>query len=322
MGTPLYQVSKEAQRALEEFSEAFAVAFAAQDVESWAKELGLAATSAALKTTYPVPVSAAGYDEFKGDIKYRSLYQKSLELIPKTWQDGVAELASIVEAPDFIGWPSEPAAIAAAAMALPNEIIAEQLEDNPVCWDAQNYFDTDHPVNVFDSDAGVFVNDLEYSDSTQAGLIEALRLSDLTFRTIPKPSKNTARPRMLGLRLTEVLAPPALSRSFFDVLNWDQLILTNGSGSNFGAVNNPYKGLVALRVCNELTDPDTFYTVARNIPGMHPWIVQDEGSPEEILHDKTSALYKSQLKVGVAYILRGNGKLAMPHAMQRFTLAT
>ena len=45
--------------------------------------------------------------------------------------------------------------------------------------------------------------------------------------------------------------------------------------------------------------------------------MQDEGTPERIVSDKTSHLYASTLKVGVAYILRGNGGLALPHCMVR-----
>jgi phage major head subunit gpT-like protein len=159
MGSEFNLVSRDAQRALEEFSQEFSAALAQGAVEQWAKTHGLAKTSRALKTTYPVPVSAAGYAEFKGDMKYRGLFEKSIELKPKTWQDGIAELASIIEAPDFTGWNEQPAAMAAAGEALPNEIIAGLLEANGLCWDGQNFFDSDHPVNVFDADAGTFDND-------------------------------------------------------------------------------------------------------------------------------------------------------------------
>jgi hypothetical protein len=51
---------------------------------------------------------------------------------------------------------------------------------------------------------------------------------------------------------------------------------------------------------------------------MKPWITQDEGAPEEIRQDKTDALYKTTLKIGIAYILRGNGEIALPHCVQRW----
>jgi hypothetical protein len=83
-------------------------------------------------------------------------------------------------------------------------------------------------------------------------------------------------------------------------------------------VNNIYKGIVVPIPCDEFTDDDMWYPLALNKPGMKPWVVQDEGSPEEIRQDKTDALYKTTLKIGIAYILRGNGELALPHCVQRW----
>lgn len=309
MGTEFNQISRDAQRALEEFAQDFAAALTQQTVEPWAKTLGLYRASRALKTTYPVPVSAAGYRDFEGDIKYRALFEKSLELKPKTWQDGVSELASVIEAPDFIGWTGEPAAMAAAANSLPNDIIATALEANPTSWTGQTFFHASHPINVFDSSAGTFDNDVTGSgtNSTSANLA----LAKTTFRDLKAPNG-----KPMGLRMTHVLVPSAREETWRDILENDLLIQT--IGSSFGAVNNRHKGSVELIVSDELTSDDQWYPLALNKPGMFPWIVQDEGSPEEILSDKTSHLYKTTLKVGLAYVLRGNGVLAMPHCVQRW----
>jgi phage major head subunit gpT-like protein len=308
MGTEFHLVSKEAQRALEEFSEQFSAAMAQGGVDPWAKELGLYRASKALKTTFPVPVSAAGYAEFMGDVKYRSIFQKSLELVPKTWQDGVSELASVIEAPDFIGWTSEPAAIAQAAMSLPNEIIAGLLESNPASWTGQTFFHAAHPQNIFDTSAGTFSN-----LRTGATLLNDDNLGKAKeyFRKIKAPNG-----KPMGLRMTHLMVPPALEQTAKKLLEQDLIVQT--VGTSFAAVNNLHKGTVKLVVADELTDDAKWYALALNKPGMSPWIVQDEGAPEEIRHDKDSSLYKSSLKVGLAYVMRGNGVLALPHAVQRF----
>ena len=69
MGQEYNLISSDAQRSLEEFAQDFTIALTQPGVEQWAKENGLYRPSRALKTTYPVPVSAAGYNEFKGDVK-------------------------------------------------------------------------------------------------------------------------------------------------------------------------------------------------------------------------------------------------------------
>jgi phage major head subunit gpT-like protein len=308
MGVEFNLVSKDAQRALEEFSQEFTAALTQGGVEPWSKDLGLYRASKALKTTYPVPVSAAGYNEFKGDLKYRAIFEKSLELVPKTWQDGVSELASIIEAPDFIGWTSEPAAIAQAAMSLPNEIVAGLLEANPTCWDDVAFFHASHPTNYFKTSAGTFSNTF-----TGATLLDEANLSKAKerFRKIKAPNG-----KPMGLRMTHVMVPAALEETAKKLLEQDMIVQT--IGTSFAAVDNRHKGTVKIVVADELTSDTQWYALALNKPGMVPWIVQDEGSPEELRHDKDSAMYKSTLKVGLAYILRGNGVLALPHCVQRY----
>jgi phage major head subunit gpT-like protein len=307
MGQEYNLVSQDAQAALREFSQEFTMALAQAAVGTWAKDHGLYKASRALRTTYPVPVSAAGYKEFLGDLKYRSLFEKSIDLRPKTWQDGVAELASIIEAPDFTGWNEQPAAMAMAAQSLTNEIIAAALEANGTCWDGQNFFANAHPNNVFSAAAGTYDNLITGAgtDPTSDNLGIAMANFDEMLGPNGKP---------LGLQMTHVLHPPQQRQKWKKLLEQDLLIQT--IGTSFGAVNNIYKGAIVPVCCYELTDASKWYPLALNKPGMYPWIVQDEGAPEEIRQDKTDALYKTSLKVGVAYILRGNGALALPHCMQ------
>lgn len=304
MGSEFDLVSRDAQRALEEFAQDFAAALTQPGVQSWARELGLYKSSRALKTTYPIPVSAAGYAEFKGDLKYRGLFEKSLELLPKTWQDGIAELASVIEAPDFIGWTSEPAAMAAAAMSLPNEIIADALTANATCWTGKAFFAADHPFNVFDVGYGTFDNDIGASATLTIGNLATAKTN---FRAI-----KAANGKPMGLRMTHLMVPAALEETARDLLERD-LIVESGA-----AVDNRHKGTVQIIVADELNSDLIWYPLALNKPGMKPWIVQDEGSPEEIRQDKTDALYKTTLKVALAYVLRGNGVLALPHCVQRW----
>lgn len=307
MGTEYNLISRDAQRALEEFSQDFALAYTQSGVEPWARQNGLYRASRALKTTFPIPLSAAGYSEFKGDVKYRSLYEKSLTMQPKTWQDGVAELASVIEAPDFVGWANEPAAMAAAGDALPNTIIAGLLEANGTCWDDLTFFNDAHPYNYLDSSVGTYDNDITGSgtNATAANLVIAKK----NFRKIKAPNG-----KPLGLRLTHILAPPAQEETWKAILERDLIV----ESSTVGAVNNTQKGTAKLIISDELTSDLLWYPLALNKPGMFPWIVQDEGAPEEIRSDKSSHLYQKTLKVGVAYIMRGNGALALPACVQRW----
>lgn len=308
MGQEFDLISGDAQRALEEFSEEFAMGLTQPGVETWAKNLGLYRASRALKTTFPIPVSAAGYKELLGDLKYRALLEKSITLKPKTWQDGVEELASVIEAPDFIGWTGQPAAMAAAALSLLNELVAAELKANAVQeFDGKAFFASDHPVNIFNTGIDEFDNDISGAVS-----VAGLRAAKQAFRTFKAPNG-----KPLGLRMTHWLVGPGDEEKAKDILEQDMLIQSLDGGSTFGAVDNRHKGTVTLVVMDEHDDGTNHYALALNKPGLYPWICQDEGTPEQIINDKTSDHYKRTLKVSIANVLRGNAGLAMPHCAIR-----
>lgn len=304
-----HQLSGDAQRSLEEFRQDFALALTQAAAETWATDAGHAVVTDAPRVTFPIPVDQAGYKEFKGEIKYRSLYQKSVSLTPRRWTDGVKELASVIEAPDFIGWLNAPAAMAAAGAALPNQIIADALAANPTCWDGTAFFSDSHPYNVFDASVGTYDNDFTGAGTTLTAA--NLKLAKQRFREVKGPGG-----KPLGLRMTHVMVPPALEETAKDLLEQDLVI--QAIGSNFGAVDNRHKGTLKIIVADELADSSKWYGLALNKPGMKPWVTVSRGAPEEILQDKSDALYKNTLQVAVAYILDSEGGLLLPQCMHRW----
>ena len=323
-GVPFEQVSKDAQIALTEFGQELTMALTQPAVEPWAKNLGLYKSTRALRTIWPIPISAAAFREFRGDPKRRDLFEKSIPLIPKSYFDGFSALARVVEAPDFIGWDIQPAAIAAAQVSLLNELIQVQLEANPVCYDGANFFTSaatgasSHAYNVFNRAIGTFANDITGNLAPSSANIATAKQN---FRLVKAPNG-----KPLGLRMTHVLAPPQLEEVFKQLLTQDMIIQalplptpgTPVANSFFGAVDNIYKNTVKLIICDELTNATTWYPLALNKPGMLPWVVQDWGSPEIVVHDKTSPMFTEKRKIGMDFYMEGGGQLLLPQCIQRF----
>lgn len=304
-----YQLSGDAQRALEEFRQDFALALSQAGSDQWANDAGHHVVTDAPRVTFPVPVDAAGYKEFEGEIKYRSLFQKSVSLTPRRWTDGVSELASIIEAPDFIGWLNAPAAMAAAAACLPNQIIADAIAANATCWDGTAFFSDSHPYNVFDSSIGTYDNDFTGAGTSLTAA--NLKLAKQRFREIKNPGG-----KPLGLRMTHVMVPPALEETAKDLLEQDLVI--QAVGSSYGAVDNRHKGTLKIIVADELSDSSKWYGLALNKPSMKPWVTISRSAPEEIEQGKDSHLYKTTLKVALAYVLDSEGGLLLPQCMHRW----
>lgn len=312
-------LSPQGQIALTQFVEDFATALSqeASPADEWAKGMGLFVpqSNPSMRVQFPIPISAVGYRDFDGDVRYRQIFQRTFELQQRTWQDGVAELASVIEAPDFIGWPGQAAAMAAAARALPNEIISLALETNAVHpLDNLTFFNTAHPINVLDTGIGTFAN--TFTGAGTAASTTALETAKSNLRKV-----RAANGKPLGLRMTHVLCHPDREETWRNILDRDLIIQGNPdapAANAFGAVTNRHKGTVQLIVSDQVTVSNQWYAIALNKPGTYPWALVGNETPETLLQDKTGDLYKTTLKVGMASVLRMNGGLALPHCIHRY----
>jgi len=321
-------VSRDAQAALTEFSAAFDAALATvEPANQWATALGLSNTSAAIRTTYPIPVDAAGYKEDKGDVPLRDLFARSMSMTTKKWSDGVSALASVVEAPDFLGWGNAPQRIAIEGSRQPNRLVAALLKANPLLdfyreefaggsvASTIRLFADNHPVHIFDSSQGTFDND----QSAVALDEEMLTAAILRFAGRKAPNGTP-----MGLKLDTFLVPPALSVVADKFFSSDTLVLAvkNVAGAVVGGVpqNNIWGGgRFSVIVGDELLDDNVIYALDSK-SGCVPWVVQTRGAPEEIVFDRTSDLYKTTYKIGVKYLLDMAAAAALPHAIERITI--
>jgi hypothetical protein len=199
--------------------------------------------------------------------------------------------------------------MAAAKKSLLNRIIVTALEANATHpLDNVAFFSNSHPCNVFDSSIGTFDN--LFAGSGTEPTAANVKLAAEAFRSIKAPNGQPG-----GYRLTHILAPGVWEEELRDILETSIVITT--TGTSFGATDNRLKGRAKLIISDELSG-NFWYPLSLNKPGAYPWCVQDEGIPEEILSDKSSEMYKRTLKVGVAYVVRANGGLALPHCIQRW----
>lgn len=325
-GTIYNQVSRDAQIALNEFSSAFDAALAVINPDTWAEQYGLTNSSNAIRTTYPLPISAAGYKERTGDDKLRALFERSMSMVNKEWYDGVTAPADLIEAPDFIGWGTEPQRIAIEAQRLPNTLIAALLAANPLLdlyrdelpggsvASTIHLFDNSHPVNILDSSFGTFDNDHAFTAIDEAWVAA----TKLRFRQKKGPNGQP-----LGLRFDTLFVPSAREDEALDFFEQDTIldVLMNVAGDqNVAAApkRNRHKGTVRVVVCDELTSDDVIYPMCAASLAK-PWIVQHRGTIEEIRYDKNSEMYKNTGKLAVKYVKRMGVAAAMPHAIERHT---
>jgi hypothetical protein len=314
MATPYSLVSRDAQLALTEFSTEFDAALAVGSPDLWSSAFGHSFTSRAIKTTYPIPVSAAGYVKRQGDDKMRDLFERSASVVPFEWVDGVSARAAIVEAPDFVGWVGEPGRIAVESLRLLNILAVTVLEGNAVLdFDGLSLFNAAHPVNVFDASLGTFSNVVA---GPIASIAVALPAALTRFRQKKGPNG-----KPMGLRVTDVIVPSGREQEAKSFLQSDLMYAaTLAQGSNTQqTTNNIYKGAVNLVVADELTSANDIYFLDRN--GPPPYVIQDGGAPEEITYDKDSDMYKDTGKIGKKFVKLAGYAGLLPHAIEKVTLS-
>lgn len=326
---PRSLVSGDAKRALEEFSSAFDAGIVAAASEAWSKPLGYNHSSNAIRTTFPIPLSTAGYVEFKGDPRMRRLYARSVDIEPVVWQDGVEELASIIEAPDFIGWTTEPANMAREAMRQPDILVAALLEANANLGFYRDrnlgtnlnipLFSTVHPVNVFDSSFGTQSNALTGLGADIDADLMAAVFTNMRARKAANGKKMRLSPKVL-------LVHPDKEQEAKDFLASDlqrYAFLEGGVGSQKNTqltANSRWKNIVNLVVGDELETAANIYFIDTDSP-VKPWITLDGGEIETVTFDKDSDSYKRTRMVGFSSFLSCAATGLLPHAITRVVLA-
>jgi hypothetical protein len=307
-------VSSLVAKKLEEFSAEFISSLVAYVDEPWAKQLGRYEETAAMSTTYPISISAAGYEPFEGDRKFRNLFDDEIKIELTEWSDGVLVPYIKISRLDFAGFSKEPAAIAHASKTLINKCVVARLIENGLAWDKQPFFSVNHKVNHLDTESGVFSNDFGGPGTEPSA--DNLRKAMDRFAAIRKPNGES-----LGLAMTHIMCHRSRASVWRDILKSDNVIraIYNASGQMaFGPVGNLDKDAVTCVTCDELVDENTWYALALNKKDMVPWIVQDQGAPEQIQITKDSHTYLQKSEVGFWYRMVAGSVLAHFHCLHRW----
>lgn len=341
---PYTAVPRTVARELEVFDDSFRGGLACADPDSlWAAQHGFVLSSDILKATFPIPLDAAGYKEFKGEMKFRSLYSRVISVFSdKTWQDGIEELADTITSDKFIGWNDQPASMAREWTRLPNTLVAvDVLEANPNLelyrdpdtgtLTSRALFADDHPCNILLSGMGTIDNN---RSTTQAAILNGDFFNDL--KTYARSIKG-ANGKVMGFRGdgATILCNGSREQLLDEATKLDTVIR---AVSNAGVISPPgtpgtvvagvtqqnrHKGM-AYQVLDELTsasDNVIYVILAGGPPDNHPWVVMQDSAPRIIIQDESSHKFAQNLLV--SYSADGKAKAAplLPHRICKYTIS-
>lgn len=148
----------------------------------------------------------------------------------------------------------------------PDDLVRELIEagTTELCYDGQNFFDTDHPKNLDDSAAG-----------TQSNNHTSKALSHDNYQSVRTAMRKLvgADGRPLGINPTHLVVPPALEKTALQILNAEMVAESSVS------VTNVQRGTAKLIVWDKLTSDTTWYLLDLSKP-IKPFVFQNRSSPD------------------------------------------
>lgn len=155
----------------------------------------------------------------------------------------------------------------------PDDLVREILEDgeSALCFDGQNFYDTDHPANQDDSGSATQQNYWSSGKALTAENYQAVRAAMMQFKGADK--------RPLGVKPNLLQVPPALEKTALEILNADIIVGKQPGGSNTGSQSNVLRGTAELLVDPYLSS-DTAWYLHDTSKAIKPFVFQNRRAPE------------------------------------------
>ncbi|MDX1527049.1 MAG: Mu-like prophage major head subunit gpT family protein [Gammaproteobacteria bacterium] len=273
------QITPAALRALNtQFVSLFAGAY--EGTEAWWSEVATEVPSNTKSNTYGWAAKRSRMREWLGERVVNNLAAHSYAITNKSWENTIG-----VDADDFeddnLGVYQVPVQeLGEEAKKHPDDLVLDLMQNGhaQVCFDEQNFYDTDHPVDIRDASKGT-----QQNYRTSFALNQDNLITVVTNMMAFKGEDN--RPMRVFPNVLDV--PPQLWGTAKELVEQDLIIqaMQNVAGSeNVGAaaVSNKTKGLLQVRVRPELANDPTAWYVHDTRKIVKPFVMQMRRRPRII----------------------------------------
>jgi phage major head subunit gpT-like protein len=233
------------------------------DTPTWWPQFATQVPSGSASTTQGWLARSLRVRKWSGPRLIRSLYTHSQEIPNEDFELTVGVPRNDIE-DDILAVHSRGMADFGRANAKwPDDLLFERLAENPVCFDGQPFFDTDHPLDP----AGVQSNDFN------------LPLTDDNFDTVwqAMASYTGEDSKPLGVMPDRLVVPPQLKKAGREIVEADR---------NAAGATNVQKGDAKLVVIPELALFPTQWHLIDSSKGIMPWFWQLRRAMRLILKSK------------------------------------
>lgn len=167
-----------------DMSMAFSTALS-KNVPSWDQQIATFVSSGGKSTKYPMMGMLTGLREWKGERVFEQFSSYAYSLENKTYEKSVGINVDDLEDLQIDHYPAIAAAIAEQVRNWPKKLLFAALTagGSSLCWDGQFFFDTDHPVDLYNSALGTYSNSFTSTALSAANLQSVIgSMSTIAFK--------------------------------------------------------------------------------------------------------------------------------------------
>lgn len=229
----------------------------------WYNQVGSTVSSRAHQNVYAWANQMPSLRKWVGPRVVQNLASSSYTLVNETYEVTIGVKREDFEDDNLGIYEMDASGAGAGAAKHPDELFTALLKDGESreCFDAQNFFDTDHPVNPYDASYSTYSN---YSASGKA----LTRANYIIIRAAMMAYVGE-KGRNLGIVPNLLVVPPALETMARSIV--EAGLINDG---NNAAITNTLAGTAKVLVVNELSGEDTAWYLLDTRKPIKPFVYQ------------------------------------------------
>jgi phage major head subunit gpT-like protein len=214
-----------------------------REVPDWTSKLATMVSSGGKSTKYPMMNMLTGLREWVGPRQFESFSSFAYEIENKTYEKSVAINVDDINDLQVDHYKAIAESIAEQVRIWPQKLLQNALIGgvSTNCWDGQFFFDTDHPVDLYDSSKGTYSNNFTSTALTADNLQTVItNMSTIKFRDDEVNAFGQSGKLLL-------VVPPQLTKTAKEIVNAGLTV-----GSNIAGGTNVMAGVAEVLTINRL----------------------------------------------------------------------
>ncbi len=239
----------------------------------WYTEVATEAPSTTRENRYPFLALIPRFREWAGERVVHNVASRSFSVLNRDFELTIELDKNDIQDETFTLFNMSVDMMGAQARKWPDDVMTSVIQSgiSSLCFDGQQFFDVDHPINIDNPAMGTYSNNFA-GTALSAANYDAVRSAMMGYKG------EDGKP--LAVRPSLLVVPPQLEKTAREILNADMITTVYGSNTAAAAQTNVLKGSANLLVVPELAnEASTWYLLDTSKP-IKPFLFQLRQAPK------------------------------------------